>query len=171
MTAPYKNSRRGVEDHFMTDKGKIRWIYTREKDDSPITSCRSGLKRRDPADHVHRTSRSDLCDRGQGHHVHRRGRPVSVSRDGGSSPPEHQTCIRNVEQDLLIYNVFAPAMKYMKGGNSVCRSTTSSWSVPHCGHHDCPGAFEAKGPIRSDRQGTVPVLCRFQSRTLPDPSS
>ena len=38
MTAPYKKlSEVEWEDHFMTDKGKIRWIYTREKDDSPIT--------------------------------------------------------------------------------------------------------------------------------------
>jgi quercetin dioxygenase-like cupin family protein len=31
-------------------------------------------------------------------------------------PPNTKHAIRNVEQDLLIYNVFAPAMKYMKGG-------------------------------------------------------
>ena len=31
-------------------------------------------------------------------------------------PPNTKHAIRNIEEELLIYNVFAPAMKYMKGG-------------------------------------------------------
>ena len=35
MTAPYKKpSEVEWEPHFMTDDGKIKWIYTKEKDDS-----------------------------------------------------------------------------------------------------------------------------------------
>ncbi len=31
------------EDHFMTENGRIKWIYTRERDDSPITVMKKKL--------------------------------------------------------------------------------------------------------------------------------
>ncbi len=60
------------EDHFMTDKGKIKWILTRERDDSPITVMKVHLEKgRDPARSCSPGSaRSDLCTRGKGHYVH-----------------------------------------------------------------------------------------------------
>jgi hypothetical protein len=46
MTAPYKKqSEVEWESHFMTDNGKIKWIYTREKDDSPITVMQVRLEK------------------------------------------------------------------------------------------------------------------------------
>ena len=49
MTAPYKKeSELEWEPHFMTDNGKIKWIYTREGDESPITVMKVRLERASP---------------------------------------------------------------------------------------------------------------------------
>jgi quercetin dioxygenase-like cupin family protein len=120
MTAAYKKlSDVEWEDHFMTDKGKIRWIYTREKDESPITVMQIRLdKGVTLPDHVHRDQpdliyviegKATMFIDGVGLFPVEPGMVIQV-------PPNTKHAIRNVEQDLLIYNVFAPAMKYMKGG-------------------------------------------------------
>ena len=56
MTAPFKKEAEVEwEPHFMTENGKIKWIYTREKDDSPITVMKITLgKGVTLPDHVHR---------------------------------------------------------------------------------------------------------------------
>jgi hypothetical protein len=64
MTAPYKKqSEVEWESHFMTDNGKIKWIYTREKDDSPITVMQVRPRPSGPTG-------SDIRARGQRHDVH-----------------------------------------------------------------------------------------------------
>ena len=63
MTPPYKKiSEVDWESHFMKVNGKIKWIYTREKDASPITVMLVRLyKGVTLPDHVH----PDQLGRGQ----------------------------------------------------------------------------------------------------------
>ena len=120
MTAPYKK----IEDvewepHFMTDHGEIKWIYTREKDDSPITVML--IRFEDGVtlpDHVHR-DQPDLVYVVQG------GGTMFIDGMGefplepgmvAQVPPNTKHAIRNTHDNLMIYNVFAPGTKYMKGG-------------------------------------------------------
>jgi quercetin dioxygenase-like cupin family protein len=120
MTAPFKKvSEVEWEPHFMTDRGQIRWIYTREKDDSPITVMQ--IRFEDGVtlpDHVHRDQpdlvyvlqgRATMFIDGVGEFPIEPGTVVQV-------PPNTKHAIRNTKESLMIYNVFAPGTKYMKGG-------------------------------------------------------
>jgi hypothetical protein len=108
MTASFKKlSEVQWEPHFMTDNGKIRWIYTREKDNSPITVMQVRLEKGVTLpDHVHR-------DRGQSHDVHRRRRRIS-SRGGNdhSGAAQHPAC--NPQ-----YRRRRPALQCFCAGNSL----------------------------------------------------
>ena len=119
MTAPFKKiSEVEWEPHFMTDRGKIRWIYTREKDESPITVMQIKLEKGVTLpDHVHRDQpdlvyvlegKATMFIDGTGEFPIEPGMVIQV-------PPNTKHAIRRIEQDLLIYNVFAPGTKYMKG--------------------------------------------------------
>jgi len=119
MTAPFKKeSEVEWEAHFMTDHGKIKWIYTPEKDDSPITvmliSFEKGVTL---PDHVHKYQ-PDLL------HVIK-GKATFFMDGVGEFPMEPEMvilvppntlhAIRRVEEEgLLIYNVLAPGTKYTK---------------------------------------------------------
>jgi quercetin dioxygenase-like cupin family protein len=118
MTAPFKKvSEVEWEPHFMTDRGQIRWIYTREKDDSPITVMQ--IRFEDGVtlpDHVHRDQpdlvyvlQGTMFIDGVGEFPIEPGTVVQV-------PPNTKHAIRNTKESLMIYNVFAPGTKYMKGG-------------------------------------------------------
>lgn len=118
MTAPFKKeSEVEWEPHFMTENGKIKWIYTREKDDSPITVMKITLgKGVTLPDHVHRDQpdlvyvlegRATFFIDGVGEFPAEPGMVIQV-------PPNTPHSIRNVEKDLTIYNVFAPAIKYAR---------------------------------------------------------
>jgi quercetin dioxygenase-like cupin family protein len=108
------------EPHFMTENGKIKWIYTREKDDSPIAVMLINInKGTSLPEHVHK-DQPDLIFVLQG--------KATMFIDGVGEfplephmvvqvPKNTRHTIRNVKEDLLIYNVFAPAMKYMKPGD------------------------------------------------------
>jgi quercetin dioxygenase-like cupin family protein len=121
MTAAYKKlDAVEWEPHFMTENGRIKWIYTRERDDSPISVMLINIKKGTSLpEHVHK-DQPDLIFVLQGR--------ATMFIDGvGEFPLEPQMVvqvpkntrhtIRNIEEDILIYNVFAPAMKYMKPGD------------------------------------------------------
>ena len=118
MTAPFKKiSEVEWEGHFMTDRGKIKWIYTREKDDSPITVMLIHLEKGVTLpDHRHRDQpdliyviegKATMFIDGQGEFPLEAGMVAQV-------PPNTLHAIRDIKEDILLYNVFAPAMKYMK---------------------------------------------------------
>jgi len=120
MTAPYKKeSEVNWEPHFMTDKGKIRWIYTREKDESPVAVMQILIEKGVTLpDHVHRDQldliyvlkgKATMFIDGVGEFPAEPGMIIQV-------PPNTKHAIRNIEEDILLYNVFAPAIKYTKGG-------------------------------------------------------
>jgi quercetin dioxygenase-like cupin family protein len=123
MTAPFKKEPEVEwEPHFMTENGKIKWIYTREKDDSPITVMKIALgKGVTLPDHVHRDQpdlvyvlegKATFFIDGVGEFPAEPGMVIQV-------PPNTLHSIRNVEEDLVIYNVFAPAIKYARGGGAM----------------------------------------------------
>jgi quercetin dioxygenase-like cupin family protein len=123
MTAPFKKEQEVEwEPHFMTENGKIKWIYTREKDDSPITVMKIALgKGVTLPDHVHRDQpdlvyvlegKATFFIDGAGEFPAEPGMVIQV-------PPNTLHSIRNVEEDLVIYNVFAPAIKYARGGGAM----------------------------------------------------
>lgn len=106
------------EKHFMTDRGKIQWIYTKEKDGSPMTVMKILLEKGiSLPDHRH-PDQSDLIYplkgkatmfiEGEGEFLLEPGMVIMV-------PPNRLHSIRNVEEDLLLYNVFAPAIPYRPG--------------------------------------------------------
>lgn len=120
MTAPFKKTE-GLEweDHFMKMDGKkidggIKFIYTRERDESPITVMMVTLKKgASLPDHVHRDQpdmiyvlegKATMFIDGEGEFPLEAGMVVQV-------PPNTLHAMRNVEEDLLVYNVFAPATK------------------------------------------------------------
>jgi quercetin dioxygenase-like cupin family protein len=115
MTAPYKKeSDLEWEPHFMTEKGKIKWIYTRERDESPITVMKVRLEKGVTLpDHVHRDQpdliyilegKATIFIDGVGEFPAEAGMIVQV-------PPNTLHAIRNVKEEILLYNVFAPAMR------------------------------------------------------------
>ncbi len=119
MTAPYKKqSEVEWESHFMTANGKIKWIYTREKDDSPITVMQVRLEKGVTLpDHVHPDQpdliyvlegKATMFIDGVGEFPAEAGMIIQV-------PPNTKHAIRNIEEDILLYNVFAPAIPYKKG--------------------------------------------------------
>ena len=115
MTAPFKKiDEVKWEPHFMTDRGKIRWIYTKERDESPITVMQVYLEKGVTLpDHVHGQQpdliyvlegKATMFIDGLGEFPMQPGMVIQV-------PPNTKHAIRRVEQDLYIYNVFAPAIK------------------------------------------------------------
>ena len=115
MTAAFKKMSE-VEwgPHFMTDNGKIRWIYTRENDEAPITVTNVQLgKGVTLPDHVHR-DQPDLIYVLEGKATMfidgERGFPLEPGMVV-LVPPNTLHAIRNVEEDLYVYNVFAPPIK------------------------------------------------------------
>ena len=119
MTAPYKKpSEVEWEPHFMTDDGKIKWIYTKEKDDSSITVMQIRLTEEPIRPyHVHPDQpdliyilegKATMFIDGVGEFPAEAGMVVQVPRNTTHA-------IRNVEEDILLYNVFAPGIPYKKG--------------------------------------------------------
>ena len=105
------------EQHFMDDGGsKIKWVYTREKDGTPITvmviELREGLSL---PEHVHRDQpdliyvlegEATMFIEGEGEFPLEQGMVVMV-------PPNTRHTIKNIRKTVRLYNVFAPAMPYM----------------------------------------------------------
>ena len=115
MTAPFKEmSKVEWEPHFMTDNGQLRWIYTRERDDSPISVVEVLLRKGVTLpDHVHRDQpdliyvldgKATMFIEGEDEFPLEAGKVVLV-------PPNTLHAIRNVEEDLYVYNVFSPPIK------------------------------------------------------------
>lgn len=102
------------EDHFMTDNGRIKWIYTHERDNSPITVMKIHLKKgvtlpehrhQDQPDLIHvLEGKATMFIEGEGEFPLEAGMVVLV-------PPNTTHTIKNVEEDVYLYNVFSPAMK------------------------------------------------------------
>ncbi len=102
------------EDHFMTDKGKIKWFLTRERDGSPITVMKVRLEKGvSLPDHVHRdqpdliytlAGKATMFIDGEGEFPLKEGMVIMI-------PPNTRHAIRNVEEEVLLYNVFAPGFK------------------------------------------------------------
>jgi quercetin dioxygenase-like cupin family protein len=106
------------EDHFMTEFGRIQWIYTKEKDNSPITVMKVHLNKGVTLpDHRHPDQpdliyplqgKATVFIEGEGEFPLSPGMVVMV-------PPNTLHSIRNVEEDVILYNVFAPAIPYRPG--------------------------------------------------------
>ena len=128
------------EKHFMIDGAKIQWLYTREKDNLPITVMKVLLpKGITLPDHRHpdqpdliypREGKATMFIEGEGDFSLSPGMVVMV-------PQNALHAIRRVEEPLLLYNVFAP------------------------GTPTVPAKIEAPGPVRSGppRAGHRPLSC------------
>ena len=109
------------EGHFMNKESRIKWIYTREKDGSPLTvmliELKKGItlpdhKHRDQPDLIHTLKgRATMYLEGEGEFPLKPGMVILV-------PPNTTHAIRNVEETVLMYNVFSPAIDYVKGVNN-----------------------------------------------------
>ena len=121
MKALYKKEAEVAwEDHFMTDNGKIKWILTHEKDDSPVAVMKIFLEKNVTLpDHRHAEQpdllyvlegKATMYIDGEGEFPLEAGMIVMV-------PINTLHAIRNIEEDLLLYNVFSPAIKYVQGGS------------------------------------------------------
>ena len=102
------------EPHFMTDNGSLRWIYTRERDDAPMSVVEVLLRKGVTLpDHVHQdqpdliyvlAGKATMFIQGEEEFPLGPGKVVMV-------PPNTLHAIRNVEEDLYVYNVFTPPIK------------------------------------------------------------
>ncbi len=102
------------EDHFMNVNGKIQFFLTRERDGSPITVMKIRLEKGVTLpDHVHRDQpdliyalegKATMFIDGEGEFPLKPGMVIMV-------PPNTLHAIRNVEEPVLLYNVFAPATR------------------------------------------------------------
>ena len=104
------------EGHFM-DAGdsRIKWVYTAEKDGTPMTVMIIELQKGiSLPDHVHPdqpdliyaiSGKATMFIDGQGEFPLEGGMVVVV-------PPNTLHAIRNIEETVTLYNVFAPAMQY-----------------------------------------------------------
>ena len=115
MTAPFKKiDDIEWEEHFMKVDGGIKFVYTRERDESPITVMMVRLNKGVTLpDHVHRDQpdliymlegKATIFIDGVGEFPAEPGMVVQV-------PPNTLHAIRNVEEDVLLYNVFAPGFR------------------------------------------------------------
>jgi quercetin dioxygenase-like cupin family protein len=120
MTAPYKKTEElDWVEHFMKVDGKnvdgnIKFIYTKEKDESPITVMMVKLKKGvSLPEHVHPDQpdlvyvlegKATMFIDGEGEFPLLPGMVVQV-------PPNTSHAMRNVEEELLVYNVFSPAIR------------------------------------------------------------
>ena len=122
MTEFYKKeSEVEWEPHFMEEKGKIKWVYCPEKDDSPITvlivSFEEGVTL---PEHVHNDQpdliyvlegKATMFIDGEGEFDMEPGMIIQV-------PPNTRHAIRKVGKGgLKVYNVFSPPMSYKKRQN------------------------------------------------------
>ncbi len=106
------------EGHFMDEDSRIKWIYTREKDGSPMTVMYIELQKGiSLPEHVHRDQpdliypvkgKATMFIEGEGEFTIEPGMVVVV-------PPNTRHTIRNVEETLVLYNVFSPAIPYKEG--------------------------------------------------------
>jgi len=106
------------ENHFMVDDGKIQWLYTKEKDNSPITVMKVRLKKGVTLpDHRHPDQpdlvyplegKATMFIEGEGEFPLEPGMIVQV-------PANVLHAIRRVEKDLLLFDIFSPAMAYRPG--------------------------------------------------------
>ena len=106
------------ENHFMVDGAKLQWIYTPEKDGSPITVMMVSLpKGTTLPDHRH-PDQPDLI-------YPLKGKATMFIEEEGEFPLEPGVVvqvpknalhsIRRVEEELVLYNVFAPGTPYRPG--------------------------------------------------------
>jgi quercetin dioxygenase-like cupin family protein len=103
------------ETHFMTDQGEIQWVYTKEKDGSPITVMMVHLQKGvNLPDHRHPDQpdliyalkgKATMFIEGEGEFPIEPGVVIQI-------PQNALHAIRNVEEDLFLYNVFAPGTPY-----------------------------------------------------------
>ncbi len=103
------------EGHFMDKDSRIKWIYSREKDGAPMTvmliELRKGIslpehRHQDQPDLIYPVAgKATMYIEGQGEFPIGPGTVVMV-------PPNTTHCIRNVEETLVLYNVFAPSIPY-----------------------------------------------------------
>jgi quercetin dioxygenase-like cupin family protein len=103
------------EGHFMEKDGRIKWLYTNERDGSPITVMMVELK---PGitlpDHRH-PDQPDLIYPLEGKatmYIEGRGEFPLVPGVVVMVPQNALHSIRNVEETLVLYNVFAPGTPY-----------------------------------------------------------
>lgn len=106
------------EGHFMDEESKIKWIYTPEKDGTPLTVMLIELKKGiSLPDHRHPDQpdliyaikgKATVYIEGEGEFPLEPGKVVLV-------PPNTTHAIRNVEETVHMYNVFAPAIPYKEG--------------------------------------------------------
>jgi quercetin dioxygenase-like cupin family protein len=106
------------ENHFMVDNAKLKWIFTKEKDGSPITVSMAHLQKGVTLpDHRHPDQpdliypikgRATMFIEGEGEFPLEPGIVVQV-------PQNTLHAIRRVEEDLLMFNVFAPGTPYRPG--------------------------------------------------------
>ena len=107
------------EEHFMKVDGKpidgkIKWIYTKEKDNSPITVMKILLRKGVTLpDHRHEyqpdlihvlEGKATMFIDGQGEFPMEPGMVVMI-------PPNALHSIRNIQEDVVLYNVFSPAIR------------------------------------------------------------
>jgi quercetin dioxygenase-like cupin family protein len=106
------------EKHFMIEGAKLQWVYTPEKDGSPITVMMVFLpKGTTLPDHRHAdqpdliyplSGKATMFIEGEAEFPLEPGMVVQV-------PKNALHAIRRVEEDLLMYNVFAPGTPYRPG--------------------------------------------------------
>lgn len=106
------------EGHFMDENCRIKWIYTREKDGAPLTAMLIELKKGITLpDHKHQDQpdliypikgKATMYIEGEGEFVLKPGMVIMV-------PPNTKHAVRNVEETVLMYNVFSPAIPYREG--------------------------------------------------------
>jgi len=106
------------EKHFLIEGGKIQWVYSPEKDGSPITLMMVFLpKGITLPDHRHPDQpdliyplegKATMFIEGEEEFPLEPGMVVQV-------PKNALHAIRRVEEDLLLYNVFAPGTPYRSG--------------------------------------------------------
>ena len=106
-----KESEVAWENHFMVDGAKLQWLYTKEKDDSPITVMKVLLQKGVTLpDHRHPDQpdliyplkgKATMFIEGEGEFPLEPGMVVQV-------PQNALHAIRRVEEELLMYNVFRP---------------------------------------------------------------
>jgi quercetin dioxygenase-like cupin family protein len=104
------------EGHFMdAGNSRIKWVYTAEKDGTPMTvmiiELEKGIslpdhRHADQPDLIYPLSgKATMFIEGQGEFPLEPGMVVVV-------PPNTLHAIRNIEETVTLYNVFAPAMQY-----------------------------------------------------------
>jgi quercetin dioxygenase-like cupin family protein len=106
------------EGHFMDEGSRIKWLYTNEKDGTPMTvmliELQEGISLPDHR-HVNQpdliyvvSGKATMYIEGQGEFPAEAGCVVMV-------PPNTTHAVRNVTEKFVMYNVFSPAIPYKEG--------------------------------------------------------